>query len=319
MFILGVEFTAHTFGVGIVDSDGNILANVTDSFTSTDAGMIPDQLAEHHKAVAEKVLQKAFDEAGVSWNDISFIAYSAGPGIDPALWAGYNIVKEWSRKYLNTHHKKLVGINHCAAHLSIGKVYNKLKDPCYLYVSGVNTMIVVHDGGKYRVVGETLDIGLGNMLDKFGRIVGLGFPAGPKIEELAKKGKYVELPYVVKGMDTSFSGILTKVTQLQEKGATKEDLCYSLQETCFAMLTEVVERAVAHTEKKELLLVGGVGANKRFCEMLEIMCKERGCKFYKVPMSLAGDQGAMIAWEGYLRRKESGDIEVNSQWRIDEV
>ncbi len=319
MLILGVEFTAHTFGVGIVDSDGNILANAMDSFTSTDAGMIPDQLAEHHKKVADIVLQKAFDEAQVGWNDISFIAYSAGPGIDPALWAGYNIVKEWSQKYLVTHHKKLIGINHCAAHLSIGKVYNKLNDPCYLYVSGVNTQIIVYDGGKYRVVGETLDIGLGNMLDKFGRIIGLGFPAGPKIEELAKKGKYVELPYVVKGMDVSFSGILTKVKQLYEKKISKEDLCYSLQETCFAMLTEVVERAVAHTEKKELLLVGGVGANKRFCEMLEIMCKERGCKFYKVPMSLAGDQGAMIAWEGYLRRKESGDVEVNSQWRIDEV
>ncbi|MBI4983018.1 UGMP family protein, partial [Candidatus Woesearchaeota archaeon] len=164
-----------------------------------------------------------------------------------------------------------------------------MTDPCYLYVSGVNTQIVVYDGGKYRVVGETLDIGLGNMLDKFGRLLGLGFPAGPQIEELAKKGKYVELPYVVKGMDTSFSGILTRVKQLYEKGISKEDLCYSVQETCFAMLTEVVERAIAHTEKKELLLVGGVGTNKRFCEMLEIMCQERGCKFYKVPLSLAGD------------------------------
>ncbi len=319
MLILGVEFTAHTFGVGIVDNIGTVLANVIDSYTSPDGGMIPDQLAEHHKKVAEEVLQKAFAQAHASWKDISFIAYSAGPGIDPALWAGYNIVKEWSQKHLTTHHKKLVGINHCVAHLSIGKIWNKLEDPCYLYVSGVNTQIIVYDGGKYRVVGETLDIGLGNMLDKFGRIIGLGFPAGPKIEELAKKGRYVELPYVVKGMDTSFSGILTKAQQLYQKGISQEDLCFSMQETCFAMLTEVVERAVAHTEKKELLLVGGVGANKRFCEMLEIMCKERGCKFFKVPMSLAGDQGAMIAWEGYLRRKESGDIEVNPHWRVDEV
>lgn len=316
MFILGVENTAHTFSIGIVDNKGNVLANATDSYTSKDGGMIPDKVAEHHTAVAEEVLKKALDEAKLDWKDIDFIAYSAGPGIDPALWAGYNKAKEWSKK----NEKKLVGINHCAAHLSIGKVYNKLKDPCYLYVSGVNTQIVVYEDGKYRVVGETLDIGLGNMLDKFGRIIGLGFPAGPKIEELAKKGKYIELPYVVKGMDTSFSGILTKVEQLfKQNKAGKEDLCYSVQETCFAMLTEVVERAIAHTEKKELVLIGGVGANKRFCEMLEIMCKERGCKFYKVPMSLAGDQGAMIAWEGYLRRKEFGDIKVRPHWRIDEV
>lgn len=304
-----------TFGVGIVTSEGEVLANIFDRYESAEGGMIPNLIAQHHQKVAQQILEKAFSEAKLSWKEIEFIAYSAGPGIDPSLWAGYKIVQEWSKKYT----KKLVGVNHCAAHLSIGKIYNHLNDPCYLYVSGVNTQIIVYETGKYRVFGETLDIGLGNMLDKFGRIIGLGFPAGPKIEELAKKGKYVELPYVVKGMDTSFSGILTKVEQLWKKRISKEDLCFSVQETCFAMLTEAVERAMAHTEKKELLLVGGVGANKRFCEMLSIMCQERGATFYKVPMSLAGDQGAMIAWEGYLRREESGDIEVNPHWRVDEV
>jgi len=321
MYIIGVESTAHTFGIGIVDEQGKVLANVTDSYSSPEGGMIPVELATHHEKVAEAVLEKAILTAGIKWNDILFIAYSAGPGLDPALWAGYRKAKEWSAKYS----KKLVGVNHCAAHLSIGQVFNNLQDPCYLYVSGVNTQIIVQEGGKYRIVGETLDIGLGNMLDKFGRLIGLGFPAGAKIEELAKKGKYVELPYIVKGMDTSFSGILTKVEQLFKKGVSKEDLCFSLQETCFAMLTEVVERAMAHTEKQELLLVGGVGANKKFCEMLTIMCAERDAKFFKVPMDLAGDNGAMIAWEGYLRnkdylqRKESGDIEVNPHWRVDEV
>jgi len=315
MIILGIESTAHTFGVGIITDKGEVLSNITDSYTSNDIGMIPNEVVDHHKEVAERVLKGALKEANVSWEDIEFIAYSAGPGIDPVLWAGYHIAKEWSEKYS----KKLVGINHCCAHLSIGKVYNNLKDPCYLYVSGVNTQIIVYDGGKYRVMGETLDIGLGNMLDKFGRVLELGFPAGPKIEKLAKTGKFIELPYTVKGMDVSFSGILTKVQQLYSKGFSKEDLCFSVQENCFAMLTEVVERAMAHTDKKELLLVGGVGANKRFCEMLDIMCKERGATFYKVPMSLAGDQGAMIAWEGFIRKKESGDIEVNPHWRTDEV
>ena len=315
MNILGIESTAHTFGVGIVTDKGEVLANVVDSYTSKDIGMIPHEIAEHHNKVAEKVLKQALEEANLTWKEVEFIAYSAGPGLDPALWAGYHISKKWA----GDNDKKLVGVNHCAAHLSIGKVYNKLKDPCYLYVSGVNTQIIVYENGKYRVVGETLDLGLGNMLDKFGRVLGLGFPAGAKIEELAKSGKFVDLPYTVKGMDVSFSGILTKVEQLLQKGIPKEDLCFSIQETCFAMLTEVVERAMAHTDKKELLLVGGVGANKRFCEMLDIMCKERDAKFYKVPMSLAGDQGAMIAWEGFLRKNESGDIEVNPHWRTDEV
>ncbi len=315
MFILGVESTAHTFGVGIVDSKGNVLANVFDSYTSVDGGMIPDKVAEHHTSVSERVLEKAFQSTKLSWKDISFIAYSAGPGLDPALWAGYNKAKEWSGKF----EKKLIGVNHCAAHLSIGKVINDLKDPCYLYVSGVNTQIIVYEGGKYRILGETLDIGLGNMLDRFGRLLELGFPAGAKIEELAKKGKYIELPYTVKGMDVSFSGILTKAEQLLKKGVSAEDLCFSIQETCFAMMTEVVERAMASTEKKELVLVGGVGANKRFCEMLTIMCKERGASFFNVSMDLARDNGAMIAWEGYLRREQFSDEEVKPHWRIDEI
>jgi len=321
MIILGVESTAHTFGVGIITDKGKILANVKDSYTSKDVGMIPHEIAEHHEKVAQKILKEAFKTAKVEWKDIDLISYSAGPGLDPVLWKGYNIVQAWAEK----NDKKLVGVNHCSSHLSIGKLWNKLKDPVYLYVSGVNTQIIVQEQkkkgeGKYHVLGETLDIGLGNMLDKFGRILGLGFPAGPKIEEVAKKGKYVELSYTVKGMDVSFSGLLTKAQQLFErKQASKEDLCFSLQETAFAMCAEVAERALAHSGKKELLLVGGVGANKRFCEMLELMCKGRNAKFYKVPMDLAGDQGAMIAWEGFLRKDSYGDIEVNPHWRADEV
>ena len=278
MLILGVESTAHTFGVGIVTDKGEVLANEIDSFSSEEGGMIPDQVAEHHRKVTADVLQNAMEKAKLKikkdniWEQIDFIAYSAGPGLDPALWEGYKKAKEWSKKY----NKKLVGVNHCCAHLSIGRQFNKLKNPVYLYVSGVNTQLINYEGGKYRVMGETLDIGLGNMLDKLGRVLELGFPAGPKIEELAKKGKYVELPYVVKGMDASFSGILSKAQQILDKGmkgnlkegevpVTKEDLCFSVQETCFAMLAEVSERALAHTGKKELLLVGGVGANQRFC------------------------------------------------------
>ncbi len=319
---IGVESTAHTFGVGVMDSSGRVLANVKDSYSSAGGGMIPDKVALHHKEVAQRILDEAFFIAGITWKDVSFIAYSAGPGLDPALWAGYNIVKAWGVK----EGKKLVGVNHCCAHLSIGRVWNKLNDPCYLYVSGVNTQIIVQmpgvndREGKYLIMGETLDIGLGNMLDKLGRVLGLGFPAGAVMEQLALQGKYVELPYSVKGMDVSFSGILTKVEQMYKQGKiSKEDACFSVQETCFAMCTEVVERAMAHMGKRELLLVGGVGANKRFCSMLRMMCEERGALFFNVPIDLAGDQGAMIGWEGFLRRETYGDVEVKPHWRTDEV
>ncbi len=325
MYILGVESTAHTFGVGIVTDKGKVLANAKDSFKTETGGMIPDQVAAHHKEVAPIILEQAFKQAKLTWKDIKFIAYSAGPGLDPALWTGYHIVKEWAKE----HNKEIVGVNHCCAHLSIGKIVNKAKDPIYLYVSGVNTQVIVQENGTYYVLGETLDIGLGNMFDKLGRVMGLGFPAGPVMDKIAaeKKGKYIELPYIVKGMDVSFSGLLTKAEQLyKQKKATVEDLCYSIQETSYAMCIEVVERGIANTGKKELILVGGVGASKRFCEMLQIMCNERKAIFYNVPMDLAGDQGAMIAWEGFLRSKYSkekvkkyGDASVQPHWRADEV
>lgn len=324
MIVLGVESTAHTFGVGIIkavrDTKGNehceVLSNIFDQYTSPDSGMKPDDIKEHHAHCAEAVLTKALEEANVSWEQIDMISYSAGPGLDPILWIGYHKAKEWAE----IHKKPLIPINHCAAHLSIGKVINQAQDPAYLYVSGVNTQVIVQDGGKYRILGETLDIGLGNMLDKLGRVLGLGFPAGPDVEKLATSGEYIELPYSVKGMDISFSGLLTKCQQLFERGkASKEDICYSVQETAFAACCEVAERAMAATEKKELILVGGVGANKRFCAMLNTMCEERGAQFFKVPMSLAGDQGAMIAWEGFLRKDNHPVMDVNCKWRTDEV
>ena len=133
----------------------------------------------------------------------------------------------------------------------------KAKDPVLLYVSGANTQIIAYDGGKYRIFGETLDGGIGNFLDTFARDLGLGFPGGPIVEKLAKKGKnYIELPYVVKGMDISVGGIQTNVKQKLQTGKySKEDLAYSVQETVFAMLVETAERAIAHTGKKELLLL----------------------------------------------------------------
>jgi N6-L-threonylcarbamoyladenine synthase/protein kinase Bud32 len=142
---------------------------------------------------------------------------------------------------------------------------------------------------------------------------------------MAKKGNYIELPYVVKGMDLSFSGILTSALNKFRKGEKLEDLCYSMQETCYAMLTEVAERALAHTGKKELLLTGGVAASQRLQEMLEIMCRERGAKLYICPREFAGDNGVNIAWTGMLAYK-NGQKPVSiekadfyQRWRTDEV
>ena len=316
MKVMGIEATAHTFGIGIFDGkEKKILANARDVFSTQQGGMIPNEVAAHHKAVKEKVLAQALADAHCRMEDIDLIAYTQGPGLAPALLVERDFAVDLATRYK----KKLLGVNHIAAHLEIGLFCTGAKDPIFLFCSGANTQVIVHED-KYRVFGEALSIAVGNAFDKFAREIGLGFPGGPKVEELAKKGKYVELPYSVKGMDVDFSGIVTRAIQLYKKGIPKEDLCFSLQETCFAMLLEVAERALAHCEKKEVLLIGGVAANTRFSEMLTAMCEQRGVKGFTVPLAYAGDQGAMIAYQGWLERKrEQKEFDINPKWRVDEV
>jgi len=218
----------------------------------------------------------------------------------------------------------LIGVNHSLAHIEIGRLTSRVEDPLTLYVSGGNTMVSAFDEGRYRVFGETLDIPIGNLLDSFARAAGLKHPGGPKIEELAKKSKkYIELPYTVKGMDLSYSGLLTAAVN-KLGSASLEDLCYSLQETAFAMLVEVTERALAHTEKPAVLLTGGVAANKRLQQMLEFISKEHEASFHVVQREFSGDNGAMIAWTGMLHYK-CGQILtleesiIKPRWRLDDV
>jgi len=306
---LGIESTAHTFGIGIVTDKGKILANALDSFKTEKGGLIPNELADHHNTVKDEVLKNALEKAKLKLNDIDLVSFSQGPGIAPALLVGMRFAKEISKK----NNIPIVGVNHCVAHLEIGKLLSKTKDPVLLYASGANTQIIAYEAGKYRIFGETLDQGIGNFIDAFARYIGLGFPGGPKIENLALKGKnYIELPYVVKGMDVSFSGILTDLKRKYDSKKHKtEELCYSLQETAFATLTEVSERAMAHTGKKDLLLGGGVACNKRLREMCSIMCKERNAKFFVPENQFLVDNGVMISWLGILMKKNAKKIYKN--------
>ncbi|MBD3319388.1 tRNA (adenosine(37)-N6)-threonylcarbamoyltransferase complex transferase subunit TsaD [Candidatus Woesearchaeota archaeon] len=317
-YCLGIESTAHTFGAAVVTVDGEILSNEKEMFATLSGGMIPNEVADHHRKVKDRVIERALQQAGIDISVVDLVSYSHGPGLPPSLLVGMECAKELHDKYGLT----VIGANHALAHLTIGSLVCKVVDPVYVYVSGVNTQVIALAGNRYRIFGETLDVGLGNALDKFGRAIGLGFPAGPEIENLAQEGSYVELPYVVKGMDVSFAGLVTKAQQLFSKGVSKEDLCYSMQEVCFAMLAEVTERAVAHTEKKDVLLIGGVAANKRLCTILDVMCTARKARFHAAPLKYAGDQAAMIAWQGvlnYLGGKRLETFEFYPHERIDEI
>ncbi len=322
MLCLGIESTAHTFGAGVCDEMGKILANERDTYKPAKGwGIVPMEAKKHHEEVAARVLEAALAKAGKSMDDIGVIAFSQGPGLPPCLYAGFNFVRELS----SSSGKPVIGVNHCVAHIEIGRLSAGLPDPVTLYVSGANTQVIAFVSGKYRIFGETQDIGLGNGLDKFGREAKLEFPYGPKIEELARSGSWIGLPYTVKGMDQSFSGIITEAVRKLRSGSRLEDVCFSLQETTFAMLTEVVERAMAHTGKNEAILTGGVAANRRLQDMLSVMCTERGGRFAAVPREYSGDNGAMIAWNGLL---EAGagvkpidftKASILPRWRTDEV
>jgi len=325
-YCLGIESTADDFSVGISTFNGEILANIVSAYMPPVGGIHPREAARHHAEKASKVLEEAFKKAGIKPQDLSIIAFSQGPGLGPCLRTGATVARALAC-YLGI---PLVGVNHCVAHIEIGKLKTDAKDPVTLYVSGGNTIVSAFDSGRYRVFGETLDVALGNCLDVFARGAGLrqkaGMPFGAVVEKLAAKGKkLILLPYTVKGMDVSFSGLLTAATNLLKKGEYKlEDLCYSLQETVFSMVTEVTERALAHTEKREVLLTGGVAANKRLQSMIKAIAEEHDAEFCVMPSEFAIDNGAMIAWTGVLAYKHgiATPIEksfVKLRWRLEEV
>ncbi len=321
MLCLGIEGTAHTFGVGIVNSKGKILANTSRVYRPPKGGIHPREAAQFHAANARVVLNEALKKAMIDIENIDLIAFSLGPGLGPCLHTAATA----ARALAAFHNIPILGINHCIAHVEIGRLVARTKDPATLYVSGGNTQVIAFDAGRYRVFGETLDIPVGNCLDVFAREVGLPPPGGPNVERFAREGKhYIPLPYVVKGMNLSFSGLMTEAVRKHRTGADIRDLCYSLQETAFAALVEVTERAVAHAEKREVMLTGGVAANRRLREMLKLMAREHEARFYVPPMDLCCDQGAMIAWTGILAykhgvRQKLEESVVKQRWRTDQV
>jgi len=321
MITLGIEGTAHTLGVGIVDSDGTVLANELDMFKPAEGGLHPREAANHHAEVVSGIMRRALDAAGKSPGDIDVISFSMGPGLGPCL----RVAATAARAFACSMDIPIVGVNHCIAHIEIGRNLCGCDDPALLYASGGNTQVIAFAEGRYRIFGETQDIGIGNMLDKLGRDLGMGFYAGPVFERLAKDGKeFHELPYSVKGMDVSFSGLMTAALTLHRKGVPLEDIAYSVQETAFAMLTEVTERAMAHIGKDQVLLGGGVAQNMRLREMVAEMAEERGAEMFVPDRRFCMDNGAMIAWLGSEMygsgvRMDMGETAVRQRFRTDEV
>lgn len=331
---IGFEGSANKIGVGIV-RDGQVLSNPRETYiTPPGEGFKPADTARHHNSVILDLVDRALKEANVKHSDIDIVSYTKGPGMGAPLVATATVARTIAQIW----NKPLIPVNHCIAHIEMGRLVTNSENPTILYVSGGNTQVIAFSRGKYRIFGETIDIAIGNFLDRIARLIKLSNDPSPgyNIEQLAKKGEQlIELPYQIKGMDVTLSGILTFIernakTWLNGQGDaryTEADLCMSVQETMFAMLVETVERAMAVSDSKEVLLVGGVGCNLRLQDMMRTMAEERGAKLCATDERYCIDNGAMIAHAGALMY-QSGyrpntdnwkETSITQRFRTDEV
>lgn len=321
--VLGIEGTAHTLGVGIVEHEPGepercrILANERATVRppppeagEAAMGIHPREAAHHHAEHGPTILKRALDAAGVDPEGLDAVAFSIGPGLGPCL----RVAATMARSLALAVDRPLVGVNHCVAHLEVGRGLTGAVDPVLLYASGANTQVIALVRGRYRVFGETLDIGLGNALDKFAREQGFPFPGGPEVERLARTAPpeaLAPLPYTVKGMDMSFSGLATAASRLAAQGDLPA-ACHAFQEHAFGALVEVSERAMAYTGKTELLLGGGVACNQRLQAMARAMVEARGGTYHCPPNAVLTDNGAMIAWQGLQQLRAGATVPVEA-------
>ncbi|NHJ00573.1 MAG: bifunctional N(6)-L-threonylcarbamoyladenine synthase/serine/threonine protein kinase [Candidatus Heimdallarchaeota archaeon] len=317
--ILGLEGTAHTAGISVVKGS-EILINKSTTYLPTQGGIHPREAADYLSKHYPLLLQEVINELSINLKEIDAIAFSRGPGLGPCLRITATIARALAL-YLQ---KPLIGVNHCIAHVELGRMITPARDPVVLYVSGGNTQLIAFLNQKYRILGETLDVAIGNALDALGRSLGLSHPGGPNIEREASEGKkLLLLPYTVKGMSFSFSGAVTAAQRLINVESV-QDICFSFQEYTFSALAEATERALSCTKKPSVLLTGGVAANMRLRQMIQNVADEQGVEFHVVPKHLAGDNGAMIAMAGTLMYKVGEFVEiikssVRPRWRTDQV
>jgi len=318
--VLGIEGTAWAASAAVFDVGADDLTIHTEAYEPDSGGLHPREAAEHMSEHIPAVIERALDGAGHGDPPIDAVAFSRGPGLGPCLRIAATAARSVAQRY----DVPLVGVNHMVAHLEIGRHQSGFEDPVCLNASGANAHVLAYRAGRYRVLGETMDTGVGNAIDKFTRHLGWSHPGGPKVEDRAKKGEYVKLPYVVKGMDFSFAGISSAAAEAVDDGVPVANVCRGLEETAFAMLTEVTERALSLTDGEQLVLGGGVGQNERLQGMLRSMCEQRGADLFVPESRFLRDNAGMIAVLG-AKMAAAGDTvniadsAVDADFRPDEV
>ena len=303
---LGIESSCDETSVAVVKNGREVLSNIINSQIKIHekfGGVVPEIASRNHIEAISDVTKKALEEANITFSDIDNIACTYGPGLVGALLVGVSYAKGLSYA-LN---KPLTGTNHIEGHIAGNYITHKeLKPPflCLIISGGHTHLVHIIDYDKFEILGRTKDDAIGEAFDKVARVIGLGYPGGPKVDKLAKEGSpNIELPKThIEGLDFSFSGIKTAIINLHHKNPdiNKADLCASFEKYVTDILLENTIKAAKILDIKTIALAGGVSANSYIRENFLNLEKE-GYKIYYPEPILCTDNAAMIASAGYYR------------------
>ena len=316
IIVLGIESSCDETSVAVVKNGREVLSNIIDTQIKIHeqyGGVVPEIASRNHIEAISRVAKKALEDAKINFNDIDVIAPTYGPGLVGALLVGVS----YARGLAFALNKPLVGVNHLEGHIAANYITHPDLEPPFLCMltSGGNTQIVyVKDYCEMEVLGKTRDDAIGEAFDKVARVVGLGYPGGPKVDKLAQQGQAtINFPKThFENLDFSFSGIKTAVINLHHKepDIKKEDLCMSFEKAVTEVLIENITKAIEQTGIKKVVLAGGVSANTHIRSEFEKL-EEKGIKIYKPDLKLCTDNAAMIASAGYYRFLH-GDLSENT-------
>ncbi len=321
ILVLGIESSCDETSVAVVKNGREVLSNVINSQIKIHeeyGGVVPEIASRCHTEVINQVMKQSLKEANVTLDDIDVIATTYGPGLVGALLVGVSYAKGLSF----ASNKPLVGVNHIEGHIAGNYITHKELEPKFLalIISGGHThLVLVNDYNNYEILGKTRDDAIGEAFDKVARVVGLGYPGGPKVDKLAKEGKAnIELPIThFDNLDFSFSGIKTAIINLHHKNPdiNKADLCASFENAATQMLLNNVKKAIKEYNIDKIALAGGVSANSYIRTEFDKFAKRENIKLYYPEPILCTDNAAMIASVGYYNyiAGKRADLTLNAK------
>ena len=303
--VLGIESSCDETSAAVVINGRTVLSNVINSqidIHTEYGGVVPEIASRCHIEVINQVVKEAVKQAGIKLDDIDVVSTTYGPGLVGALLVGVSYAKGLAYAI----EKPLVGVNHIEGHIAANYItYPELEPPflCLIISGGHTHLVKINNYTSFEILGRTKDDAIGEAYDKVARVVGLGYPGGPKIDKLAYEGEAnIDLPKSkIEGLNFSFSGIKTAVINLNHKNPNinKADLCASFEKITTEMLVENVEEAVKQTGIKKIVLAGGVSANTYIRNEFKKFGEENNIQIYYPELKLCTDNAAMIAAAGY--------------------